>query len=68
MNFKNESVFITSGILTAMTVMIAVFWDMTPCGLVNTYCCLEETSVAIMSVDDPDDEGSRFFCNLQYMS
>jgi len=48
--------------------MIAVFWDMTPCGLVNTYCCLEETSVAIMSVDDPDDEGSRFFCNLQYMS
>ena len=62
-----EFQFITSGILTAATVMIAVFWDVTLCGLVNIYWCLEETSVAIMSLDDRGDEGSRFLCNFQYM-
>jgi hypothetical protein len=51
-------------VLTAASMKITVFWDVAPCSLVEVYrrcrgtCCLHHQG------DYPDDEGSKYLCNV----
>ena len=62
MGFASLSQLVVAYVVLKLDVLTAVFWNVRPCGLVDSYYVMEERAAAVRPKD-----GSRLMCQNGYI-